>query len=779
MPLVLDFIPLHSTLAQGALVIGAFSLLSALAFVLVVFRCTRLVLLPFFRREQGAYTAPENLLFRTHIGHYIGNLILANVFLSVAGLIQFCWGTQSGISRGSLCSVQATMMQVGLWSSGYFTVATGVHTCTSLVFRTRQVPWINSGCIVLGWIVALVVALVPYVNDNIYGPDGISCGVVRKYHAEYFVLQSLPIFLGIVFSGAIYSLTFLVLYGKLGHQNVDLEVNRGSPHRWSLMYDSSAYIRFIAVLAQTMFWYPFAFFVLLLPSCIVHLLVYSGYPVSGAGIVFAYVCCSMLGFVNVGLLYNTFRVISPLFRAPSPVVKVIVETEKSFGNNASQGSPIYPQPTYMANVPALAKSKSGIKPLVQATHYRSTSESSTDSTTQLLSVKRKPSKYNGMRVRQADQHLTPVPPALSKGMVEKKASLTIAIPPLPVTVMQSPPLVTVSLSAVPGVPSSASVESASDEENPCKQLTGNRPKQLNFRAKAPSPLNLGEELAQFPQVPLSACLVSNKSATLASKLGLPSATHSPAPRFVDLPPQLPPIKVDKGKGKAPAPPEIPVPRIDITAPDSGSSLARSSIRPLPCIPEGPHSDGSSFYSSSRSSYASSSSSSSSSSDVEPEHDRLSPHRASVRPLPVVPASPAYKEEDVTDGELPVTPSPMLRSTTPASVKAQSRRTTITSMWSQESAWSSSQPPDVAATLAYHGFVPNALIPGMMRNDQASVGSIPERRTGSPAGARPLTTRPLRPVKVASRLTVRFVQALKSPITPKGFTMVNAPNDSTV
>ena len=36
-------------------------------------------------------------------------------------------------------------------------------------------------------------ALVPHVNDNIYGPDGISCGVARQYRAEYFVLHSLPV----------------------------------------------------------------------------------------------------------------------------------------------------------------------------------------------------------------------------------------------------------------------------------------------------------------------------------------------------------------------------------------------------------------------------------------------------------------------------------------------------------------------------------------------------------------------------------------------------------
>lgn len=44
-------------------------------------------------------------------------------------------------------------------------------------------------------------ALVPHVKDNIYGPDGISCGVVRQHRAEYFVLQSLPVRPGLSLPG--------------------------------------------------------------------------------------------------------------------------------------------------------------------------------------------------------------------------------------------------------------------------------------------------------------------------------------------------------------------------------------------------------------------------------------------------------------------------------------------------------------------------------------------------------------------------------------------------
>jgi len=438
----------------------------------------------------------------------------------------------------------------------------------------------------------------------------------------------------------------------------------------------------------------------------------------------------------------------------------------------------------MASVLDLAPDRDDLGPSFHPTHCRSTSESSTDSTAQLLGVKRKSSKYNAMRVRQGAHHLVPPPPVLNKEMTEQKIGLTIIIPEPPLAASPSPPLVTVRLSDAPRLPSPTSVESESDD-SPYRQSVDPQTKNRSFKARAPSPLNLSEELEQFPPVPLSAYLVSNKSATLASNLGLPSATQSPAPRFVvplptdiGTPPQFPHIRLDKGKGKAPPPPETPVPRIDTTASDPGSSLGRSSTRPLPRLPEGLDSDGSNNYVGSRASYLSPGSSSS---DLEHEYGYFpgAPPSHCARPLPTVPASATW-EEDVTDGELPPTPLPVSRSTTPASVERRcppSRRTTTTSVWSQESAWSRSQPPDVEYVLEYRRLIPNALIPGLMQGDRASVGAVPfaERRIMLPAGARPFIARPLRPGKIASR----FAQAIKSPITPQGFTMVNVPNDSAV
>ncbi|KAI6039784.1 hypothetical protein EDC04DRAFT_3061680 [Pisolithus marmoratus] len=747
MTIVPDFTPLHSVQSKGAIVTAVFSLLSALAFLFVACRCIRLCLR---RDSQGTYGAPENLLFRTHIGHYVGSLLIGNAFLTLAGLIEFKWGLQSGITQGILCSAQAVIMEIGLWSTGFFTVATGIHTCISLVFRTRQVLWVNLACIILGWVVSFVVALAPLEKSNMYGADGISCGVTRSYGGELFVLQPLPILMGIACSGAIYSLVFFVLYGKLKPKNSDLEMNATFQHRWSLLYDSREYIRFIAVLAQTMFWYPFAFSVLLFPFCVTRLQIFSGHSLSDASDVFARVCCSMLGLTNVGLLYNTFRVISPLFKT-SPAAKVMAETEKSFGNSASQESLVRPEPAYMPR-------RDVFPPSFPQGHYRSESESSADSATKLLGVKRKSSKYNGMRVRQAGQ---------ISSSNQRKAELAITVPPPPSVGVLSPPLVTVQLSTVPP-PTSQESQSKSSGGHEANASGG-----TGYKGKAPAPLTLGDELAAFSPVPLSAYHVSNKSATLASRLGLPTPSPAIIPSssyivpfsasFQLATPQPLYTRLDKGKGKAPAFPETSIPRISVTAPDA-NSRPPSSIRPLPHLPESLDSDRSSCYSSSESP----------SGDSESEQHckpRVSSQHSALRPLPAV---PPLNDGDVTDAEWPCTPGPSTRSifrTSDRSEDRRSRRTTVSSVWSQDSAWTKSQPPDSEAMHAYSQLVPYAGIPG---REQVNVGSMAAKRVGLPATPR------MRPVKLASRLTVRFAGAIKSPISPSGFTIVNAPNkDSTV
>jgi hypothetical protein len=45
-------------------------------------------------------------------------------------------------------------MQVGNWSSAYFTVAIAIHTLNSLVLKMRQSVFISLPTMVIGWVIA-------------------------------------------------------------------------------------------------------------------------------------------------------------------------------------------------------------------------------------------------------------------------------------------------------------------------------------------------------------------------------------------------------------------------------------------------------------------------------------------------------------------------------------------------------------------------------------------------------------------------------------------------
>ena len=47
-------------------------------------------------------------------------------------------------------------MQIGIWSTCWFTAALGVHTLSSLVFHVRPAHWRGSATIAIGWTIAFV-----------------------------------------------------------------------------------------------------------------------------------------------------------------------------------------------------------------------------------------------------------------------------------------------------------------------------------------------------------------------------------------------------------------------------------------------------------------------------------------------------------------------------------------------------------------------------------------------------------------------------------------------
>ncbi|EIW84202.1 hypothetical protein CONPUDRAFT_29572, partial [Coniophora puteana RWD-64-598 SS2] len=221
----------------------------------------------------------------------------------------------------SLCRTQAVFMQIGTWATSYFTIAIALHTCNSLIFGVARTRWLSRVVISLGWAISIVAGIAPFSNDAIYGPAGAICGVTHGFSQYTFVLEALPLILGDVASGVLYSTIFLVHRGNLRVKG-GLRFFKTSSSRRSALEDIEEYQSFIGAVASTLLWYPIAYAALLLPHLAIAIRsMTSTVPFNVA--VFAHICCFLLGkflslsgLANVALLCNTFRELSPFIQAP-------------------------------------------------------------------------------------------------------------------------------------------------------------------------------------------------------------------------------------------------------------------------------------------------------------------------------------------------------------------------------------------------------------------------------------------------------------------------------
>lgn len=115
----------------------------------------------------------ECVFFQTQLGNYAACLIIGMMFNSLAGVIGMQWLWERRITEGALvlslrwfshlltigssdcagaaCEAQAFIMQIGNFSSGYFTIAIAVHTFNSLALKMRQSAIICRTTISIGW----------------------------------------------------------------------------------------------------------------------------------------------------------------------------------------------------------------------------------------------------------------------------------------------------------------------------------------------------------------------------------------------------------------------------------------------------------------------------------------------------------------------------------------------------------------------------------------------------------------------------------------------------
>ncbi|KAF8150756.1 hypothetical protein B0H34DRAFT_824442 [Crassisporium funariophilum] len=311
------FIPLPASQLGGAIAVNVFAILSTLALVSVALRIIWLAIQRYWLHPSTE--SQEYVFFHTQLGQYAACLLIAMIFNTVAGIIGIPWLFQRGITEGWTCRAQATVMQVGNWAAGYFTVTIAVHTFNSLVLRKRQSVTTCRMTISIGWVASVLAASAPFMFKNpegfVYGADGLACGVRAIFPKMQFLFH---ILISSILSALLYSLIFLVLRGTL-KINGGIKLTLNPNERWNNSEGlGENYHRFIARVSKSMLWYFIqtyfiAYVALLVPYSVMRLLDISGFTVPFQAMVFAFVCWFSLGVVDVLLLYNTFRVLGPAF----------------------------------------------------------------------------------------------------------------------------------------------------------------------------------------------------------------------------------------------------------------------------------------------------------------------------------------------------------------------------------------------------------------------------------------------------------------------------------
>ena len=396
-------------------------------------------------------------------------------------------------------------------------------------------------------------------------------------------------------------------------------------------------------------------------------------------------CCddrlvdSIIGLVNVCLLCNTFRVISPVYRGPHS--DKAAEAEKTFGNDASGESPIVPREKYFSQstISLHESSHQTYNPAQPSSnHSRDPSWTSVDSNAELLVAKK--ASYETTQMKVATLALNGIIPSPALGRPFggdtplRAASFGPCSPRSFVT---------------KGSPSEPSTQDQQRSFQPIQDTDPPRTgaKEPTFKSKAPPSLSLSP-IPVLPN-PFSAREVVNKSSTLAARLGIPVASAC-SPPLVSA--GFSAQKPDQADARASAVLVTSIPRIEVnTWSPKTVDESNSQLPPSPC--------------------------SSLCTDSDSEYSGEMIHVGRVRPLPEVP-EPSDSEQDTVDSSPP----------SPRRMDAQSQRMTMTSVWSQETGYTLSQPPDAEGQEAYQQLVANLLVPGVGLGDKAGVGGVTDKQT---------------------------------------------------
>ncbi|KAH9925459.1 hypothetical protein B0H21DRAFT_826639 [Amylocystis lapponica] len=313
--------------ASALIAVVFFAVLSLAAIVFVFLRfswfSSRAI---FFKR--GANTSregpvQERAFFQTQLGAYTASLLFSNFLGSIAFMFNIQWINHGGVMKDSLCLSQGILSQVSDIANAYFVGTIAIHSFNTLVLRNRLSVWVCGSIVAFGWLLSIIVGVLPSVADGssgpIYGYNGLYCGISEVYTTAQVILRLVPICLAALVSAVFYVLVYLILRGSLVI-NDGVKFNLDHEARKSVVVasgDSLEYRHFIGTIVRSMLWYPVAYVGLLLWSIVVLFMQVSGGQLPFAFKVFASTCSAMLGLANALIILNTLRILAPMLQGPS------------------------------------------------------------------------------------------------------------------------------------------------------------------------------------------------------------------------------------------------------------------------------------------------------------------------------------------------------------------------------------------------------------------------------------------------------------------------------
>jgi len=243
----------HSIFLFLVQIVVVVSCVSAAAVLITLIRAALAALRPGKRDSKAA------IFFKTQLGYYAAALLLANLVGALSGIFEVAWVGRGGIVNNSLCSTQATLIQIGNFGSAYFTTATAIHTFNALVLKNHPKIWMSVIIILIGMGASVAVGLaVPLVMEPIhgsfYGDIGLFCAVSAGYTVAQFISTFLPIIVAAFTSSLLYSIIYLCMRGTLEFKQ-GIRINLSEENALNRLFGREEYRRFVGTVIKSMLWY--------------------------------------------------------------------------------------------------------------------------------------------------------------------------------------------------------------------------------------------------------------------------------------------------------------------------------------------------------------------------------------------------------------------------------------------------------------------------------------------------------------------------------------------